>query len=253
MNLTRSPHEVAPELIGAELYVDGVGGVIVEVEAYDHEDPASHGYGNRRTARNASMFLAGGHAYVYRSYGIHWCLNIVCGRGRRRGRRAAARARADRGARGDARAARGDDPRLALLRAGTALSGARRHRASSTDCASIDRRSSCGRERGRSRSCAGAADRHHQGGRPAVALRPRRLALPQPAVQARGLTVSTISAPGPTAVCGGSDCADDAAARCHPRRCTLRCSLRELRLRPGERQPDDARHDPVQRLRRDRA
>jgi DNA-3-methyladenine glycosylase len=70
---------VAPELIGAELYVDGVGGVIVEVEAYDHEDPAAHGFGNRRTARNASMFLTGGHAYVYRSYGIHWCLNVVCG------------------------------------------------------------------------------------------------------------------------------------------------------------------------------
>ena len=79
MNLRRSPHEVAPELIGAELYVDGVGGVIVEVEAYDHEDPAGHGYRNRRSARNASMFLGGGHAYVYRSYGIHWCLNVVCG------------------------------------------------------------------------------------------------------------------------------------------------------------------------------
>jgi DNA-3-methyladenine glycosylase len=72
-------HEVAPKLIGAELLVDGVGGTIVEVEAYDHEDPAAHGFGNRRTARNASMFLPGGHAYVYRSYGIHWCLNFVCG------------------------------------------------------------------------------------------------------------------------------------------------------------------------------
>jgi DNA-3-methyladenine glycosylase len=72
-------HDVAPELVGAELYVDGVGGTIAEVEAYDHEDPAAHGYGNRRTPRNASMFLAGGHAYVYRSYGIHWCLNLVCG------------------------------------------------------------------------------------------------------------------------------------------------------------------------------
>jgi len=75
----RSVHDVAPELVGAELVVDGVGGVIVEVEAYDHEDPAGHGYRNRRTDRNASMFLAGGHAYVYRSYGIHWCLNLVCG------------------------------------------------------------------------------------------------------------------------------------------------------------------------------
>jgi DNA-3-methyladenine glycosylase len=79
LDLTRSPHEVAPDLIGAQLYVDGVGGVIVEVEAYDHEDPAAHGFGNRRTERNASMFLPGGHAYVYRSYGIHWCLNVVCG------------------------------------------------------------------------------------------------------------------------------------------------------------------------------
>jgi DNA-3-methyladenine glycosylase len=78
LDLRRSPHEVAPELIGAELLVDGVGGTIVEVEAYDHEDPAAHGFRNRRTERNASMFLPGGHAYVYRSYGIHWCLNIVC-------------------------------------------------------------------------------------------------------------------------------------------------------------------------------
>jgi DNA-3-methyladenine glycosylase len=79
VNLQRNVHEVAPELIGATLLVDGVGGAIVEVEAYDHEDPAAHGFGNRRTARNASMFLPGGHAYVYRSYGIHWCLNFVCG------------------------------------------------------------------------------------------------------------------------------------------------------------------------------
>jgi len=77
IDFTQSAARVARRLIGTTLLVNGVGGVIVETEAYDEADEASHAYGGERV-RNSALFGPPGRAYIYRSYGLHWCLNFVC-------------------------------------------------------------------------------------------------------------------------------------------------------------------------------
>ncbi|WP_343728570.1 DNA-3-methyladenine glycosylase [Duganella sp.] len=77
INFSAPSHEVARQLIGVTLLVGGVGGRIVETEAYDRSEPASHCYIGQ-TPRNFSMFGPPGRSYVYRSHGLHWCLNFVC-------------------------------------------------------------------------------------------------------------------------------------------------------------------------------
>ena len=171
-------HEVAPELVGATLLVDGVGGVIVEIEAYGPDDPASHGY-RGQTPSNASMFGPPGHAYVYRSYGIHWCLNVVCAR---EGSPQAALIRALEPVSGirEMEARRGlDDVRL--LCAGPGRLCQALGVTKELDGAPLDRAPfAIYRSRRDAGAALGPADRAHPSGGPAVAVRGCRLAVSQP-------------------------------------------------------------------------
>ena len=173
----RSVLEVAPDLIGATLLVDGVGGRIVEVEAYHQTDPAAHSFGGP-TSRNAVMFGPPGYAYVYRSYGIHWCVNFVC---EPKGSASAVLIRAIEPTVGLAamRRRRGvADVRLLCSGPGRVCEALRITHAQNglaLDKPPFALFARTERGGGYRRT----AHRHHQGGRKALALRPQRLALSQ--------------------------------------------------------------------------
>ena len=78
MNFHENACQVAPNLLGMQLVSGSCRGIIVETEAYTADDPASHSFCGQ-TKRNASMFLPGGHVYLYRIYGVHKCFNVVTG------------------------------------------------------------------------------------------------------------------------------------------------------------------------------
>ncbi len=177
----RSVHKVAPELIGATLLVNGVGGRIVEVEAYHHTDPAAHSYIGR-TDRNAVMFGPPGVAYVYRSYGIHWCLNFVC---EAEGSASAVLIRALQPAEGLAvmRRRRGLTDERALCsgpgKLCQALAVSSRHNGLPLDRAPFELRARADTPDIAVRP----AHWHQQGGRAPLALRAERLEVPEQAVQ----------------------------------------------------------------------
>ena len=176
----RSVHEVAPDLIGATFLVNGVGGIIVEVEAYHHSEPAAHSF-RGPTPRNRVMFGPAGFSYVYRSYGIHWCVNFVC---EKEGSASAVLIRALEPTHGMAlmRRRRGLHDARSLCSGPGKLCEALGITIAHSELP-LDRAAHrIARAHGKSGHRLGPADRHHQGGRFALALRAEGLEILEQAV-----------------------------------------------------------------------